>query len=647
MRLSVFSLTLAFFVVAGVFSLLVANASVQLVEDTSEIAVRDTLDENNLTWAEVEADGLRVILAGEAPTEALRFRALSLTGSVVDSARIIDELTTTAAAPVAPPRFSVEILRNTAGVSIIGLIPASTDRESVIERFGEMSMVPVSDLLETADYPAPAGWEDALAFAVNAARDLPRAKLSVDAGRVEITGIAESAEDKAEMERKLRRAAPPALRLSLNITAPRPVITPFTLRFVIDEAGARFDACSADTEAARMQILKAATEAGLNGSNRCTVGMGVPGKNWTEAVEVAIKALAELGGGSVTFSNADLTLVAAEGTAPDLFDRIVGELENDLPDVFVLTAVLPETPEPSLGPAEFFATLSPEGQVQLRGRLPDEKMREVAHSFAQAKFGSGNVYTAARVVDGLPADWPLRVLTGIEALGVLNSGVVRITADTIALTGKSGNPDASDLTARLLADKLGGEQSFEIDVTYVEELDPAAALPTAEECEAQIGQIVQRSKINFEPGSATIDASALSVMDEIALVLKDCGDLRLEIQGHTDSQGREEMNLALSQARAESVLNELRARRVLTGSFVAKGYGEATPIAENGTEEGREANRRIEFRLIRLESVASESETALETSVESSDTEATEATLPEDAEETGTADSDEEGSGDE
>ena len=110
--------------------------------------------------------------------------------------------------------------------------------------------------------------------------------------------------------------------------------------------------------------------------------------------------------------------------------------------------------------------------MQLRGRLPDEKMREVAHSFAQAKFGTGNVYTAARVVDDLPADWPLRVLTGIEALGVLNSGVVRITAESIALTGKSGNPDASDLTARLFADKLGGEQSFEIDVTYVEALDP-------------------------------------------------------------------------------------------------------------------------------------------------------------------------------
>ena len=87
-------------------------------------------------------------------------------------------------------------------------------------------------------------------------------------------------------------------------------------------------------------------------------------------------------------------------------------------------------------------------------------------------------------------------------------------------------------------------------------------------------------------------------MNEIAAILRDCAGIPLEIQGHTDSQGREEMNQQLSQARAQSVLNALRARRVLVGGFEANGYGEATPIADNETEEGREANRRIEFHLI-------------------------------------------------
>ena len=85
-------------------------------------------------------------------------------------------------------------------------------------------------------------------------------------------------------------------------------------------------------------------------------------------------------------------------------------------------------------------------------------------------------------------------------------------------------------------------------------------------------------------------------MDDIAEILKECGDIRLEIQGHTDSQGGEEMNAQLSQTRAQSVLDELRARRVLTSSFTAKGYGETVPVADNDTEEGRQKNRRVEIR---------------------------------------------------
>ncbi len=71
----------------------------------------------------------------------------------------------------------------------------------------------------------------------------------------------------------------------------------------------------------------------------------------------------------------------------------------------------------------------------------------------------------------------------------------------------------------------------------------------------------------------------------------------MEIAGHTDAQGGEGSNLALSQARAEAVLLGLQGRRVLVGSLTAMGYGEARPIADNDTEEGREANRRIEFTL--------------------------------------------------
>jgi OOP family OmpA-OmpF porin len=609
------------FAAAAVVSLVAANFSVTLIEDNSEIGVRDALDDQGMTWAEVEADGLQVTLVGIAPTEAVRFRALTTAGSIVDAARVIDEMEVEAQAAIAPPHFSAEVLRNDSGISVIGLIPTSTNKEATIALFQAMvGDQEVADLLEAADYPAPDNWQQSLDFAISAMALLPRAKVSVEAGRVSITAIADSAEAKAKMEATVKRSIPQGLNVILEIAAPRPVITPFTLRFELDAEGGRFDACSADTDVARDNIIAAARRAGLTGSARCTVGMGVPTPKWTEASSKAMLAVQQLGGGSVTLADADITLLAAPGTDQALFDRVIGELETSLPDVFALRAKLPAVVDPNAGPPEFTATLSPEGQVQLRGRLSNDALRELADSFAKARFGSDKVYTAARVDETLPSDWAPRVLTALEALASLSNGTVTVTPDSLAVSGNTGNPDASTEISSLLAGKLGDGAAFDINVAYQEKLDPVLGLPTPDQCEAEIGEVLKVGKINFEPSSATIDASALGTMDDIAEILKRCGDLQLEIQGYTDSQGREEMNLALSQSRAESVLNELRARRVLTGSFVAKGYGEDQPIATNDTAAGREANRRIEFRLIRPDTVSDPEQTTLESTSETGDT---------------------------
>jgi len=610
MRLSALLTLILTFAAAGVVALVAANFSVSLIEDSSEIGVRDALDAKGMTWAEVEADGLQVSLSGTAPTEAVRFAALSTAGSVVDAARVIDDMGVAAQEALAAPKFSMEILRNDSGLSVIGLIPASTDRDYVIARFNSIAGASsVADLLETADYPAPEDWDSTLEYALAAMTSLPRAKVSVEARRVAITAITDSAAEKARLEQNLRRTAPPEVRLELDISAPRPVITPFTLRFQITADGASFDACSADSDEAAQRIIGAGIAAGAV-NPRCTVGLGVPSPQWADAVTASIAALSKLGQGSITLADADISLLAAPGTSQADFDTVVGELENALPAVFALQSKLPQADDPNAGPPEFTATLAPDGRVQLRGRVNDDALRELTTSFAKARFGSGKVYTATRVVEGLPADWAGRVLAGLEGLGQLADGSVRVTPDTLVLTGNTGIPDASTELASLLAGKLGEGVAFDVNVTYRRELDPVLGLPTPEECVAEIVAIVAAGKINFEPGSATIDASALGKMDDIATVLKRCGDINLEILGFTDSQGREEMNIALSQSRAESVLNELRARRVITGGFKATGYGEENPIADNGTEAGREANRRIEFRLAGSDTDAAETDAA-------------------------------------
>ncbi|MEM0935801.1 MAG: OmpA family protein [Pseudomonadota bacterium] len=605
MRLGPKIIALAALAIAGALSWLSANVAAGIIEARSEAAVRTALIEAEHDWARVHTDGLQIHIEGEAPTEAARFNALSVSGEVVEASRVIDATTVTPAKPVAPPQFSVEVLRNDDGVQLIGLVPAALDRDAMGEEIMALAEgAAVTDFLESADYPVPPDWVPSLNFALDALARLPRSKISVTAGDVQITAISGSAEEKRELETVLLRLRPERVRLTLDISAPRPVITPFTLRFVRSGTVARFDACSAYDERGRDRILDAAQAAGAEGRSGCTIGLGAPSPEWTNAVIMAIEALADLGQGSLTFSDADVALVAAQGTDPAVFDTVVGALESNLPEVFSLKAVLP-APEAAPGdgppPPEFVATRSPEGEVQLRGRLPDAIVHTTVESFARARFGVDAVYMAARQeAEGLPEDWAIRVLAGLSGLAEIDHGAVTIHAEELSLRGVSGNENASAEIARLMAEKLGEDAAIALDVRYDETLDPLAALPTPAECIRKVEIILEGRKITFEPGSTDVVGDSATVIDEIAEVLRTCRDvdMQVEIAGHTDSQGREEMNLDLSEARAASVLAALADRRVPVSKISSKGYGESQPVADNDTEEGREANRRIEFRLI-------------------------------------------------
>lgn len=613
MRLSELLIRIGVFVFAAIICALAARWAVETVETTSVEAVEMALEENQLGFATVIGDGLQIVLEGEAQSEAQRFRAMSTAGTMVDASRVIDNMTVTDSIGIAPPDFSMEILRNDSGISVIGLIPVAVDREDLGSRLGDIAgdVALVADLMESADYPVPEGWDEAMGYALRALDQLPRSKVSVRAGRVDIEAIADSDEEKARLETTLTRQRPTGVDSSLQISAPRPVITPFTTRFVLEAGAAHFDSCVADTPEAQEKIIDAAKAAGLDGPGGCTVALGAPSSRWGDAVAMSIGTLAELGGGTVTVSDADITLVAPPGTVQGNFDRVVGELENALPDLFALDASIEATaPTGGEGPPQFTATLSPEGLVQLRGRVSDDLMNTTAQNYARAKFGSDEIAMGTRIVDGLPSGWTVRVLAGIEALSILSNGSVVVEPDQVTVRGNSGAEDAGAQISRLLVEKLGETDTFNIEVTYVEALDPIAALPTDEECIAQIASVTESRKITFDPGSANISGDALSVVDDIAEILRKCADLRVEIAGYTDSQGGEQMNQQLSQQRAESVLSALRARRVPTSSFRAVGYGEENPIADNETEEGREANRRIEFSLITPEST--EETTALE-----------------------------------
>ena len=105
--------------------------------------------------------------------------------------------------------------------------------------------------------------------------------------------------------------------------------------------------------------------------------------------------------------------------------------------------------------------------------------------------------------------------------------------------------------------------------------------------------------IQFKFDSDQIEGQeSQQTLDEIAEILKENPDMKIEVGGHASSEGSDAYNQDLSQRRTEEVVRQLEARGVSSDQMVATGYGESKPVADNSTQEGREANRRVEFNKI-------------------------------------------------
>src|SRR6056297_1237257 len=213
-------------VLALAIGAVVAGGSASLVKERVETQALTNiglvLAQSGQDWAEVQVDGLQVTLTGTAPDEATRFAALSAAGGVVDATRIIDAMEVAAAEAIQPPQFSIEILKNSDGLSLIGLVPAESDPTTILERARRIAgTAQITDLIESADFAPPPGWERALTFGLNTLDVLPRSKVSITPSRVAVTAVAATPEEKRAIERDLSRTAPAGIALSLNISAPR------------------------------------------------------------------------------------------------------------------------------------------------------------------------------------------------------------------------------------------------------------------------------------------------------------------------------------------------------------------------------------------------------------------------------------------
>ena len=269
--------------------------------------------------------------------------------------------------------------------------------------------------------------------------------------------------------------------------------------------------------------------------------------------------------------------------------------------------------------------------VSLRGMVPDEAVRVSLMDSARAKFEDVEVRDDLLINSNAPDNFVRAARQAISVSGLVASGAAGVRDQVLFVEGLTASdrdlarlrdtidaalPEGYDLALQIgsrqtlaammrenpdLAARVGplpgsAPPSSRIDLGRTPKLDRSPQ--AAARCQSSINAAMADRRINFDTGSSDISSDSRALLDELVGLAKTCPEARIEIGGHTDDQGTDENNLALSQRRAESVMEFFVRNGVKLGRLSAVGYGESQPLVDNRTAADRARNRRIEFRVL-------------------------------------------------
>jgi OOP family OmpA-OmpF porin len=162
---------------------------------------------------------------------------------------------------------------------------------------------------------------------------------------------------------------------------------------------------------------------------------------------------------------------------------------------------------------------------------------------------------------------------------------------------RDGVPDVSDrcpgTPARTPVDAKGCPKDSDGD-GVIDSRDKCPGTPAGAKVDARGCWVLQG--VRFDSGKATLTPDSSAGLQEVLAVLKKNPNLKVEVQGHTDSTGSRELNQRLSEARAKAVKAYFTASGIAADRMTVHGFGPDRPVASNDTKEGRAQNRRVELK---------------------------------------------------
>ncbi len=342
---------------------------------------------------------------------------------------------------------------------------------------------------------------------------------------------------------------------------------------------------SAPLPAVKGRLMEAARKdlGGVEVADEMGLARGAPPR-FEAAALLLLNQIGKLKDGKITISD---NTVHLSGMARELGGReaIAAALKN-LPDGF---SAANEIQAP---PYIFQANKDPvAATVTFTGYVPDNIVHAAIATAASRKFFAEKVVDNLKSSVGAPASFGASVVAALGALSRLSTGTLVVSDREVKLSGDALYDGAVAEIRAGLGKDFPKTWQYKPEIT----VKPAAGPVDATVCQQLFSDLLSKGKIHFEAKRANIDADSAGLLDHLIETALRCPNTNIEVAGHTDSDGEDSFNQALSEKRAQAVIDYLVKAGLPANRFTASGYGSTQPVAGNDTDDGKAKNRRIEF----------------------------------------------------
>ena len=561
-----------------------------------------------LKTGEARLKGLALGVTGEAADlkDYARVKK-ALANDLPKTIKLVDDRVT---APAVKP--FVWAAKQTGGQLVLsGFVPAkSRDEILAAAKSAFPRNTAIDDRMEVAEGAAN-GHATAVATVLRELARLEEGSAEIRDQSVSLQGLA-AAPDIAEAARKaLGSGLPQGFQLSEAIrvrenTGPR-VIVPYST-LVQADAGSVVLSGYAPSEAARDKLaqMAAARFPGRRIVNQLEVATGAP-DGWLKCFDGALRGTGRIGSGKAALTGRRMDIAAAtddEGLAGSVPGEIKSAVGADC-DTNVRIDVLAEAPSDLVWRAAYNGS-----EVVLDGDVSSVTAKSALVAAAQRAFAGKRVVDRMRIVETRTRTWPTVAEQGLVSLAELQKGEATLARQQLTVAGQAADIATSarihERLGRNIAKGYTSRDNITVAAAAAAVPPPPPSAPTvvvpsppantaAAFCQTSLQSTAHEGIIRFERASAQLTRESLPTLDKLATVVKSCPSVVVEIQGHTDSEGTPERKQALSDRRAQSIVQYLSQGGVDERRLTAIGYGDKRPLAPNDTAQNRAKNRRIEF----------------------------------------------------